>query len=140
MLDDINFHDADVTEIRFEGGKVVFEIPRGLVDDSKPPESARPCRLQFTSEEDIDDTDWIEVHVSRRFLLFGTVCYFTKAISLNKMAEILKNKKGCFEIVNWNIENCGVRFVGYLFYGRKNRKSRNLNLYVWTRDMEFIED
>lgn len=137
LLDGINLHDADVSEIRFEGKKVVFEIPVGLVNDAIPVEEWRPCRLRFTTEDDLEDTDWADVHVSRRFRLFGTVCYFTIVISLKKLAEILKKKKGCFEIVTWNIENCGVGFEGYLYYGRK---SRNLNIYVWTRDMEFIED
>lgn len=133
LLDNINLHDADVTEIRFEGEKVVFEIPRGLVDDSKPPEMRHPCRLRFT----LDDMDDVFVYLSRRRFIFGRVRYFTTEISLIELADMLKKKKGCFEIVDWFIFDESARFEGYLYCGRKTRQ---LDLRLWTHDLEFIED
>lgn len=131
LLDGVNLHDADVTEIRFEGDKVVFEIPGGLVDDSKPFEEWRPCRLKFT----LDD---IEIaYISRSRYIFGKIRYFSTETSLKELAEILKKKKGNFQIVEWDIKDYDVRFECWFYKGRKSRK---LLLKLRTHDLEFIED
>ncbi len=131
LPDGVNLHDAVVTEIRFEGEKIVFEIPRGLVDDEKPPESVRPCRLQFT----LDD---IEIaYVSRCRYIFGKIRYFSTEISLKKLAAMLKKKKGNFQIVERDIKDYQVRFECRLYTGRKDRE---LLLKLSTHDLEFIED
>lgn len=136
LLEGINFHDADVADITFEGGKIVFDIPRGLVDDGIPFEERHPCKLIFTPDDEPN------VYLSRQSYSFGRVRYKSVLLTLEELRKRLKKyqkKNGFekiglgFEIVDWIIRDEEVRLDCRMGF------RRHLLLIIFTRDMQFIE-
>lgn len=136
LLEGINFHDADVADIIFEGKKIIFDIPLGLVDDSKPFEERHPCKLMFTPDDEPD------VYFSRQYYSFGKVRYKSVLITLKELKIKLKKyqkKNGFdkiglgFQIVDWVIRDEEVIIKCCMGFRRP------LLLIIFTRDMKFIE-
>ena len=136
LLEGINLHDASVADILFEGEKVIFDIPRGLVDDGIPFEERHPCKLVFTPDEESD------VYLSRQTYSFGRVRYKSVLITLEELKKRLKKyqKKNGFEkiglgfgIIKWVIRDEEVRLECEMGFRRP------LLLIIFTRDMQFIE-
>lgn len=136
LLEGINLHDASVADILFEGEKVIFDIPRGLVDDGKPFEERHPCKLVFTPDDEPN------VYISRQSYSFGKVRYKSVLITLKELKKRLKKyqKKNGFEkiglgfgIIKWVIRDEEVRLECEMGFRRP------LLLIIFTRDMQFVE-
>lgn len=136
LLEGIGFHDASVADIIFEDGKVVFDIPRGLVDDRIPFEERHPCKLVFTPDDEPN------VYLSRQSYSFGKVRYKSVLLSLEELRKRLKKyqKNNGFEkiglgfgIIHWIIRDEEVRLECEMGFRRP------LLLIIFTRDMQFIE-
>lgn len=136
LLEGINFHDANVADIVFEGEKVVFDIPRGLVNDNISFEERHPCKLVFTPDDEPD------VYLSRQSYSFGRVRYKSVLLTLEELRKRLKKyqKKNGFEkiglgfgIIDWVIRDDEVILKCDMGFRRP------LLLIIFTRDMQFIE-
>jgi len=102
-ISNINFHDAEVTDIGIENDYLILDIPKGLNNDIEN-QNIKSCKLKFKlvfkNEAKISYSKFMYPKFIRR--LCEDVYYKTREfLSLKKLAKLIKKKDG-FEIINWN--------------------------------------
>lgn len=101
-ISNINFHDAEVTDVVVENDYLIFDIPEGLHDDLEN-QNIKSFKLKFKmvfeNEAKISYSKYMYPKFIRRHC--KDVYYKTrKFLSLTEFAKFIK-KKGGFEIINW---------------------------------------
>lgn len=105
-ISNINFHDAQVTDIVVENDYLTFDIPKGLNHDLED-QNINSCKLKFKlvfeNEAKIAYSKFLYPKIIRK--LCKDVYYKTREfLSLTELAKLVRKKNG-FEIINWNYSN-----------------------------------
>lgn len=102
----INFHDAKVTNVFVEEDYLIFDIPKGLNNDTEN-QNVSSCKLKFKlvfeNEAKIAYSKFLYPRFIRK--LCKDVYYKTREfLSLTELAKLTKQKNG-FKIIDWNFSD-----------------------------------